>query len=326
MTDANSESDVVATRHDTGAGGSDGPWYVYSRTAQPALPPTSSADTAQRARPGLGSVRRRSVGPIVVAFEATALGVSFMLCAGFTWPVTLEHPALTVMTGTTFVLSALGVFALQGRYRSPWSRLAPASLVDTAVWLAFAGLAAAVIPVIAGADAYRLIPIAATAVAVAAIPMARAAALAVARRRTSTRRRNTLMIGMGRVARELGDTITSDSCIDMHVVAYADRTPPHGPDVAGNLHVAAELGDVLDAYAIEDIVVAFTPTKDVRLVDVVRRYGDRIDVWVVPRFFDVVGETHFSDVSRFPLLTLDSDSFRRLDPSGYDDDPGELHA
>ncbi len=124
----------------------------------------------------------------------------------------------------------------------------------------------------------------------AAVPVRACAYCGVrfARRRKYVRHR-TLILGAGKVGRELADILDEHTEYGLTPVGFLDNEPA-AVAATGSLPVLGaveELGETVGACDVNDVIVAFNGERDDRLVEITRTC-DRLncEIFVVPRLFE----------------------------------------
>ena len=105
----------------------------------------------------------------------------------------------------------------------------------------------------------------------------------------------TLVVGGGRLGMDLLATMQDHPELGLHGVGFiTDGSPLDEREPLGGM---TDLDLVLDTYGVRKVIVAYGPTREAQLVDLVRAAALRdIDVHIVPRFFDVGTTAAGSDV------------------------------
>jgi exopolysaccharide biosynthesis polyprenyl glycosylphosphotransferase len=117
----------------------------------------------------------------------------------------------------------------------------------------------------------------------------------------------TLIVGTGRVARQIAGKLAFRPEYGLEVIGFLEddplALPTEAPPYLGGLK---RLEQVVRAYGIERVVVAFSHVPEAALVDVLRRCADlgvRVDV--VPRMFEMIGpRTALHVVDGMPLVSI----------------------
>mgnify|MGYP000639720181 CR=1 FL=1 len=241
-----------------------------ARTTSPApLPAAPDLYLAEReARDHLRSVR---AGLLVLDAVALALPMAW-----------LGGPD---RAGTAFVAVAVVVLALTGAYRP---RITLSALLEAPRHLyrvALALLLVAPFASLAGGDLSLAVH------ALWALPcfvVGRSLGYAAVRsaRRHRAIEEPTLVVGGGRLGMDLLDTMQEHPELGLRGVGFlTGGCPLDDREPLGRME---DLDLVLDTYDVRKIVVAYGPTREAELVDLVRSAAQRdIEVYIVPRFFDV---------------------------------------
>jgi exopolysaccharide biosynthesis polyprenyl glycosylphosphotransferase len=198
--------------------------------------------------------------------------------------VVLAAVVLTARTPAGIAYGAAGIVALAaaGAYdlRLNLSALDEAPRLAAALALA----AVAFAPFVHGASTAILRE---AALAIVAIVVGRAVAYAIVRglRRGALRER-ALIAGSGHVAIELAHLMQRHPEFGLECVGFAGTPFPNLPaPLLGDL---TELDQLVDLQGVGEVIVAFSPTREVDLVPVLRTAMLRdVRVHVVPRFFEV---------------------------------------
>ncbi|WP_448624321.1 exopolysaccharide biosynthesis polyprenyl glycosylphosphotransferase [Geodermatophilus sp. URMC 64] len=97
---------------------------------------------------------------------------------------------------------------------------------------------------------------------------------------------STLVVGGGRLGMDLLAAMREHREFGLRGVGFlSDGSPLDDQEPLGRM---ADLDLVLDTYGVRKVVVAYGPTREADLVDLVRSAARRdIEVYIVPRFFDV---------------------------------------
>src|SRR3712207_529108 len=96
----------------------------------------------------------------------------------------------------------------------------------------------------------------------------------------------TLVVGGGQLGMDLLATMHQHPELGLRGVGFLTSGGPL--DEREPLGRLEDLDLVLDTYDVRKVVVAFGPTREAELVDLVRSAVQRdIEVYIVPRFFDV---------------------------------------
>lgn len=147
-----------------------------------------------------------------------------------------------------------------------------------------------------------------------AIPLGRVVVVLVRRALHLTARLAvpTLIVGNGRIAHQIVERLKASPEYGLVPIGLLDvEAPQSGNDAAPDFlipYVGApeHLEAVVEATGAQNIVVAFSRSRDEVLTDVIHiahRLGLR--VWVVPRMFDTIGtRAHIDHIGGLPLLAL----------------------
>lgn len=263
-------------------------------------PDRAAPGRPQVVRPGAIGGRRRRVrtAAALAAADAAAL-VAAVAVEGELRPTTVA-----------IVATALVLFATGGLYR----RRLTLSVLDDAP--AIAGRVLAVIAMggtyraLAGADVGLAPRLRVVAAAVALVLVARAAAYAALRRlrRTGRIAHSTLIVGAGRIGREVGAILTAHREHGLRPLGFYDPDPldvatPTLP-VYDERHGLAETILALDTPV---VIVAFSNESETTLVDWLRTC-DRLDceIFLVPRLFElhVAAGRHGDRIRSIDVLRL----------------------
>lgn len=129
------------------------------------------------------------------------------------------------------------------------------------------------------------------------------------------RRARTVIVGAGAVAQELISVLDRDQSYGLEVIGAVDddarfRGRDLGTRVLGSI---SSLRDILSTHKVGSVVVAFSGVTDERTMDAVREaLRLDVDVWVVPRFFEMGAPmTGFDHIGRVPLVRVHSPAAAR---------------
>jgi exopolysaccharide biosynthesis polyprenyl glycosylphosphotransferase len=105
----------------------------------------------------------------------------------------------------------------------------------------------------------------------------------------------TLVLGGGRLGMDLLTTLEEHPEFGLRGVGFlSEGSPLDEREALGRME---DLDLVLDTYGVRKVVVAYGPTREAELVGLVRSAAQRdIEVYIVPRFFDVGLSPHGPDV------------------------------
>jgi exopolysaccharide biosynthesis polyprenyl glycosylphosphotransferase len=153
-------------------------------------------------------------------------------------------------------------------------------------------------------------------VAMLLIPPCRAFARTFARSRIAYVQ-NVVIVGTGPVGRLFARKVLSHPEYGLHLVGFVDPDLSDGVTQIGPIPVLGstdELGDLVEALAVDRVIVSFTeesPERTVELIRTVRSADVQIDI--VPRMFEVVGtNATVHQIAGAPLVGLPR---MRLSPS-----------
>jgi exopolysaccharide biosynthesis polyprenyl glycosylphosphotransferase len=128
--------------------------------------------------------------------------------------------------------------------------------------------------------------------AIAVVALARAVARGLCRRSVAYLQ-NTIVIGDGEVGQLIARKVLKHHEYGLNLVGFVGADPRQRRSDLG--HVAYfggldQLGDVVDKFDVERVIVAFSRDSDQRTLEAVRSLRDRdVQVDVVPRLFELVG-------------------------------------
>jgi exopolysaccharide biosynthesis polyprenyl glycosylphosphotransferase len=125
-----------------------------------------------------------------------------------------------------------------------------------------------------------------------ALPVGRAIARSVARRSTSFVQ-NAVIVGAGDVGQLVGRKLTQHPEFGIKLVGFVDSEPKelrHDLDGVPLLGGVDDIVDVVEAYNVQRVVVAFSNDRHDTLLDLVHSLrGLDVEIDVVPRLFEAVG-------------------------------------
>jgi exopolysaccharide biosynthesis polyprenyl glycosylphosphotransferase len=122
--------------------------------------------------------------------------------------------------------------------------------------------------------------------------------------------RRTLVIGAGEVGARIGRRLERSPAYGLVPVGYVDDDPPAAEAVGGRsapvLGPVRDLVGLVEAHAVEHVVLAFSGTSDRQLLPMLRRCAARgVGVSLVPRLFDLVNDhPAYEPVGGLPVVTL----------------------
>jgi exopolysaccharide biosynthesis polyprenyl glycosylphosphotransferase len=146
------------------------------------------------------------------------------------------------------------------------------------------------------------------AAAIVLVTATRTAARALVRRR-SAYVQNTLIVGAGDVGQRIAHKLLQHPEYRLNPVLLIDGEPKAIGEGLEQVDVAAglsELPELIRAYDVEHVIVAFSRVPVERTVEVVRQLSDlAVEIEIVPRLFDVVGPNVRIDwLEALPLVCL----------------------
>jgi exopolysaccharide biosynthesis polyprenyl glycosylphosphotransferase len=129
--------------------------------------------------------------------------------------------------------------------------------------------------------------------------------------RSAARSQRTIIVGAGEVGRLLARKIQAHPEAGIRLVGFVDAQP-RTAEVAPLKELVPVLGDpsslveLVDSYAIERVIIAFSIDRHDRLLEVIRNLVDMgVNVDLVPRLFEVIGtDTKMAAVEGLPLLNV----------------------
>lgn len=241
---------------------------------------------------------------------ADSLSLAFGYCTGVVlanlWERDVGHPFAWCVA---FVGITLAVFTWRDQYKRRVALDAVAEVPAIASALAIAALAFGTGGLVVNRSSRAAIAgIFACGLAVLTVPLLRSLVFWWERRRRRRgAQRNVAVLGMGAVAVELAERIDANPDLGMRVVLFFDReSPPRD----GRLSLRPQVSDddlvsLLEKYAVDLVIAAFTRSGDGEVLDMVRRTDLDVEVAVVPRLFDVTTpKLRVDEVSRIPFVTM----------------------
>ena len=267
--------------------------------------PSSSAGLNARS----GSLRR-----LVVVSDALALVLAFLL-SGLVSP-SMHVRSASVAVGLVLFAATLpawlvgarltGLYRLEERRASgggveEWLSIGRLMVIGTWVALAIAWLARFEQP-----ETARLVVFAA--LAVTFVASGRAAARALARRR-SAYVQNAVIVGAGEVGQLVARKLLRHPEYGVNLVGFVDTPPKRWRrDISPGplLGPVDDLAAIVHRFAIERVIVAFSQRNDNDVLAQVRPLaGLNVHVDVVPRMFEIIGpDQGLPDVEGIPLVSI----------------------
>ncbi len=134
------------------------------------------------------------------------------------------------------------------------------------------------------------------------------------RRRRGQLSQPTLILGAGKVARDLGRYMVADGSYGCRLVGYVDSEPalPAAELPAPNLGPTELIATLVHEESIERVIIAFLAVPEMELVPVIQTC-DRadVDIYIVPRLFEMTAHYDDSDeIDGIPLQRLHRGPFR----------------
>lgn len=125
----------------------------------------------------------------------------------------------------------------------------------------------------------------------------------------------TLILGAGRVGADLARTMQEHPEHGLLPVGFIDASPMLDRDLpVPVLGTPGDLASRIVANHVEHVVIAFTATREMELVDAVRTCDRlRCEISVVPRLFELIPRTsHTDELNGTPLVRLHRATFRSV--------------
>ncbi len=127
-------------------------------------------------------------------------------------------------------------------------------------------------------------------------------------RRHDLERANLVIVGMGKIARDIMRKIQSSPELGYRIVGIVNVRPPHknsvlGVPVLGDYH---DLPNLIDVYRVEQVIIALPDAQRSELVDLISlcRRG-RVDIKIYPDMFSYMArDLSVDDLGGTPLLTV----------------------
>ena len=144
--------------------------------------------------------------------------------------------------------------------------------------------------------------------AIVLIPLARCAARAICRRRPEYIQ-NTIIVGAGNVGQLVARKYLQHPEYGINLVGFVDDMPRERRDDLGDLIMLgsqAELPELVETYAVERVLIAFSNEPEEQLLDLVRSLRESsVQIDIVPRLFEVVPPNiGIHGVEGLPLVNL----------------------
>jgi exopolysaccharide biosynthesis polyprenyl glycosylphosphotransferase len=236
---------------------------------------------------------------ILAAFSITQLGVS-----AFQFRDLAIYVLVIVGLAGWFVLANA-----QGLYENMEIGVARSALDDLPGLALITGFAAWVGLLLVNASglASPRLGVAVTFWILALVLLATGRALTRALLRRSELREPILIVGSGRVARRIADKLGSRPKYGLDLVGFLDDEP-FGLDLQDPRYLGtnSRLEEVVRAYRVERVVVAFSLLSGERQVELLRRCAELgVRIEIVPRMYEVIGSrSQMHDLDGIPLLSL----------------------
>ena len=144
--------------------------------------------------------------------------------------------------------------------------------------------------------------------AIVLIPLTRCAARAICRRRPEYIQ-NTIIVGAGNVGQLVARKYLQHPEYGINLVGFVDDMPRERRDDLGDLIMLgsqAELPELVETYAVERVLIAFSNEPEEQLLDLVRSLREsNVQIDIVPRLFEVVPPNiGIHGVEGLPLVNL----------------------
>ncbi len=128
-------------------------------------------------------------------------------------------------------------------------------------------------------------------------------------RRSKSFVQNTMIIGAGEVGQTLARKISQHPEYGLNVVGFVDAQPKERQRGLGTLHILggpSELESLIEEYAVERVIVAFSNERAEDTIELVRSMDSlRVQVDIVPRLFEVLpSEADVHNIEGVPLVSL----------------------
>jgi exopolysaccharide biosynthesis polyprenyl glycosylphosphotransferase len=144
--------------------------------------------------------------------------------------------------------------------------------------------------------------------AIVLIPVCRSLARSICRRRPEYIQ-NTIIVGAGRVGQSIARKYLQHPEYGIRLLGFVDDEPRERRDDIGDLTLLGPLSDLTDlvrAYGVERVVIAFSNIPEVELLDLVRTLRESdVQTDIVPRLYEVVPPNiGIHGVEGLPLVNL----------------------
>ena len=144
--------------------------------------------------------------------------------------------------------------------------------------------------------------------AIVLIPLARCAARAICRRRPEYVQ-NTIIVGAGHIGQLVARKYLQHPEYGINLVGFVDDMPRERRDDLGDLIMLgsqAELPELVETYAVDRVLIAFSNEPEEQLLDLVRSLRESdVQIDIVPRLFEVVPPNiGIHGVEGLPLVNL----------------------
>ena len=144
--------------------------------------------------------------------------------------------------------------------------------------------------------------------AIVLIPLSRCAARAICRRRPEYIQ-NTIIVGAGHIGQLVARKYLQHPEYGINLVGFVDDMPRERRDDLGDLIMLgsqAELPELVETYAVERVLIAFSNEPEEQLLDLVRSLREsNVQIDIVPRLFEVVPPNiGIHGVEGLPLVNL----------------------
>jgi exopolysaccharide biosynthesis polyprenyl glycosylphosphotransferase len=273
---------------------------------------------------GLGAFWRSNafVAMCTVCIDLISLTIAVVL--GIWWVERWHESTVWIWAMALYVPLVILFLAVRMLYRRNLHRRFTDEIVPVETMVALASLSALSIFTFVGEPAFPGTLVSRMWLCAAVlVPTARLMHAATQRRlrRLFSWRRPTLIVGNGHVALQLFHRLKESWHYGLAPVGLVSVEEPSSfgseADTANVPHVGSpnKIEDAIRNTGAEAVIVAFSRMNDHQLVDNVIRVAQRdgLDVWVVPRMFDAIGQrVRVEHVGGLPLLALP-----HADPRGW---------